>query len=912
MYKKALTRLLVAGIIIIYGVLTFVSGDDTPPAKKNILLLNSYNEGYVWTDGIVAAVEDKIQDSRINANIDIEYMNTKQIYDERYFDKLYELYRYKYSSRKYDVIIASDDDAYNFLLKYRDRLFPGVPVVFCGVNDKDKAAASEKRGFVGMVEDTGVDAAVDVIRTIHPGIRRIHVITDKTTTGKLVVKDIMSTSAKHPSVDFTIEQTDNINEILSGLTKLESNSAVILAPTSVKGEDGNFLSIDETCERVVQHSKAPVYGLWDFYMGSGVVGSKVSSLNDQSDTVAKIALALLNGQSVENFTTTYNLSRQFAFDYNQMKKFNIKKTSLPSGSKIINKPMNSYNFSSNMLWGFVTIFLLAMAIINLLLLSNIKKRRMAEEALQQSEGVIRATLNSTAEGILVTSLDKKIIDYNPLFIRMWHFTEDDVNRKDLNAMFNYALRCLKNPKEHFNWSMRCYTNAKPAFDTVYLQDGRVFEVYSEALVIQEKMHGRVWCFKDITARKHVETELQKSEERYRRLVELSPDAIYMAVDGKNIFSNAAGVELLGAESEGEIYGKSVENFVHDSTDSLDKDYMAGEAEKNKALPLVEMRLKRMDGTFIDVEASTTVFDYNGHNAMLSIVRDITERKEAELLKKRVEEKTKQLNEAWEYDKLKTEFFANISHELRTPINVILGAQKLFEVLLEGVDLGSKREKIIKYINMMRQNCYRLTRLVNNLIDITRIDAGFFNINLKNYDIVNIVECITLSVAEYVQEKGINLVFDTQIEEKTIACDADKIERIMLNLLSNAIKFTSKGGSINVNIVEDDKDIIISVGDTGIGIPEEKQKTVFDRFVQVDKSFVRNREGSGIGLSIVKSLVDLHGGSIELTSEMDKGTTFEIRLPIVLVAEDEAAATADATYQNPAERINVEFSDIYFD
>lgn len=912
MFEKVYIKFMIVMLIIIYVTLGVVSGDETTPAKKNILLLNSYNEGYAWTENIVSAIVNKIHESKINANVDIEYMNTKQIYDDQYFNKLYDLYKYKYSKGKYDVIIASDDDAYRFLVKYQDVLFPGVPVVFCGVNNTEEVKANPKQNFTGVFEDTGFDVTVDMIRAIHPDIKQIHIIADKTTTGNFIVKDIKDTTAKHPDITFSIEQTDNIHDILIGLPKLDKNSVVILAPVSVKGTDGKFLSLKETAEKVVAHAKVPVYGLWDLYIGSGVVGGKVDNGSYQGETAAKMAIAILNGHSVEKLLPVYYPSKQFVFDYEQLKKFNIKSSRLPKGSKIINKPINSYNFSANMLWGFAITFLCVLVFINILLMINIKKRKNAEEALQQSEGIVRATLNSTAEGILVTTLDKQIVDYNPLFIKMWRFPKGIIEDKKFDAMLDYVLKHMKNPKEHFEWAEKCYLNDRPAFDIIALLDARVFEVYSEALMIQGKMQGRVWCYKDITARKRVEIELQKSQERYKRLVELSPDAIFMAVDGKNTFTNAAGVELLGASTEGDIYGRPITDYIFSNYSENVKDYLAGQAEHNRVFPLVEMQLKRMDNTFVDVEASTTVFDYNGHDAVLSVVRDITARKEAELLKRSVEEKTRQLNEAWEYDKLKTEFFANISHELRTPINVILGAQKLFTMLLEGVDLGEKQEKIIKYIFMMRQNCYRLTRLVNNLIDITRIDAGFFNINLKNYDIINIVECITLSVADYVQEKGIELIFDTQLEEKTIACDADKIERIMLNLLSNATKFTSKGGKITVYIKEDEKYIIISVSDTGIGIPEEKLKTVFERFVQVDKSFIRSHEGSGIGLSIVKSLVDLHGGSVELRSEIDKGTTFEIRLPIVQVAEEEIAAASDVTYQSSAERINVEFSDIYFD
>jgi signal transduction histidine kinase len=246
-----------------------------------------------------------------------------------------------------------------------------------------------------------------------------------------------------------------------------------------------------------------------------------------------------------------------------------------------------------------------------------------------------------------------------------------------------------------------------------------------------------------------------------------------------------------------------------------------------------------------------------------------------------------LNQAMEYDRFRTDFFANISHELRTPINVILGTLQLME--LKFKELFNENEKNgKKHLKTMKQNCYRLVRLIDNLIDVTKIDAG------------------------YIENKGISLLFDTEMEEKIIACDKDKIERIMLNLISNAIKFTNSGGSISVNIFERKDNIVISVRDTGIGIPKEKQQCIFDRFIQVDKSLTRNREGSGIGLSLVKALVEMHGGKMFIESEVDIGSEFSFELPIKQLQDSEEVYVNNNLNANSnIEKIHIEFSDIYF-
>jgi signal transduction histidine kinase len=216
---------------------------------------------------------------------------------------------------------------------------------------------------------------------------------------------------------------------------------------------------------------------------------------------------------------------------------------------------------------------------------------------------------------------------------------------------------------------------------------------------------------------------------------------------------------------------------------------------------------------------------------------------------------------------------------------------------------------------MKQNCYRLLRLINNLLDITKIDSGFYQLNMCNHDIVKVIEDITQSVAEYIKGKDIEVIFDTDVEERIIGCDADKIERVILNLLSNAIKFTKPGGRIEINIHDLLDNIKITVRDTGSGIPKDKINSIFDRFIQVDKSLSRRSEGTGIGLALVKSLVEMHEGNISVTSKYGEYTQFDILIPAKVISTDEEPVICKSTVSNNMdnqriERMSIEFSDIY--
>lgn len=276
----------------------------------------------------------------------------------------------------------------------------------------------------------------------------------------------------------------------------------------------------------------------------------------------------------------------------------------------------------------------------------------------------------------------------------------------------------------------------------------------------------------------------------------------------------------------------------------------------------------------------------------------------------VTQQVKYTKDVEEVSKIKEELFANISHEFRTPLTVILGTLQLMSKMYEDIkcDYASRE---FKYIKTMKQNCFRLLKLINNLLDITRVDSGYLTLNLENYNIVNIVEEITLSISNFANQRGIELEFDTSLEEIIMAVDIDKFERIMLNLLSNSIKFTNRGGKISVYVCEAGKNIQITVRDTGIGIPKDKQALIFERFVQVDNLLNRKQEGSGIGLSLVKSLIELHNGKITVNSEEGKGSEFVITLPVKMGPNKE---TYNSIEQNRPYKVldstDIEFSDIY--
>lgn len=441
------------------------------------------------------------------------------------------------------------------------------------------------------------------------------------------------------------------------------------------------------------------------------------------------------------------------------------------------------------------------------------------------------------------------------------------------------------------WPLGCYVKIEK--ETSKIKDSQLKNL-TDQLTKQNEKH------------KYIEKMLLKNEDCYNMLIKNSKDAIFVHRKDNLIFWNESAVELCGLEKYEDLKDETILTFTPDEDKEYIKDKIEKIYSKETTSMTIEQRIKRKDGSIVIVEDISQYFIYEGKPTVISIYHDITSEKQVVELEKDVKKNKDLLDESREFNRLITEFLSNISHELKTPLNVIFTALQVLKLYNEN----EKEDIVLKranYLKVMKQNCYRLMRLINNLLDMTKIDSGFFKLNLGNYDIVNATEDLCLSIAPYVESKGLQLIFDTEIEEKVMAFDGDKIERIVLNLLSNAIKFTNVNGKIYVNIRDLDDYISISVRDTGIGIPKDKLRTIFERFEQVDKTFRRDREGSGIGLYLVKSFVEIHGGKIDIKSEIGKGSEFTITLPVKLL--DNGSYDENPMHETSIESINIEFSDI---
>ncbi|TXT59104.1 MAG: hypothetical protein BAJALOKI2v1_250010 [Promethearchaeota archaeon] len=527
---------------------------------------------------------------------------------------------------------------------------------------------------------------------------------------------------------------------------------------------------------------------------------------------------------------------------------------------------------------------------------DITERKLAEEELKQSEEKYRLLTENAHDFIYVINQDYEFEYLNEKVFKeiMGYERKDLVNKSHTETTHPDDIQKVRN-------NIKKIFNSEIGSEVKYEcrdrdKDGKYhwFEIKGKSYIDHNGEKKTLFIARDITERKKVEKKLRQSEKKYKSLIENSPYSILLIDSKKRIIECNNATEILTGYNKEEILGKKFTElnlFFQDERFEKMMNRFKNLIQGIKQTP-TEIRMKRKDGDTIWVRIKSICLDKEGKKYIQTLIHEITERKESEMLKeefkkeleKEVKERTRQLNEALEQKKqyideiikashFKDEFLATMSHELRTPLNAIIG---FTDLLLAGAS-GDLNDQQREYLRDIKESAEHQFDMISGILDISKIESGQLNLDYKKFSLNSIVDQIKSTLMPMYKKK--DLEFEVQGLEREIEIYADpiRIKQILYNLLSNAIKFTIDG-YCKLIVKEKYDRWTFKVKDTGIGIAKSDYDVIFKEFKRVESSYVRSTSGTGLGLSLTKRLVELHNGGITFRSILGMGTTFEFYIP----------------------------------
>ncbi|MBF0404758.1 sensor histidine kinase [Candidatus Magnetominusculus xianensis] len=383
MPKHNIWRAGLRSLFIVLVILLHVSvfcPDASGKQEKHVLIINSYNYGYSWTNNEVKGIESVIGNQGGIA-IHTEYMDSKVANDDKYRTLLKEIYKYKYERIRFDVIIATDDDALDFVKEYHEELFPGVPAVFCGINNFNGSQTAGYDYFTGVNEEADFKSTIDIALKLNPKLKSFTVVNDRMTTGALLQKEFIDkTSGYSSSVNFTFLDNSTLKEVMDAVSHLNPENSAVFYLSFFKDKSGELYTPSEAIPQIASAANVPMYGAVDYMLGYGIVGGMLKNSFYQGEKAARLALRVLNGEKPGDIPVVMKSPNEFMFDYNALQRFKIDIHALPPGATVINKPETFYYKYKHIIWG-VAAVMTGLVIFIVILLFNIIQRIKAQNEL---------------------------------------------------------------------------------------------------------------------------------------------------------------------------------------------------------------------------------------------------------------------------------------------------------------------------------------------------------------------------------------------------------------------------------------------------------------------------------------------------------------------------------------------------
>ncbi|PTN37810.1 ABC transporter substrate binding protein [Desulfonatronum sp. SC1] len=400
---RILAALALCGLLLAAATAPVFSQPEPGREKKRVFYLNSYHNGYAWSDHLQEGIRRGLEQSRYHIELQIEYMDAKKYPYEVIADTLFRLYQDKFVDEHFDIVIVSDNDAYNFILEHRDRLFPDIPVVFCGLNDVTPGEVDQS--FVtGILENIGVRDTLELALSIHPNKNKLVVIGDESITGVAIRKQIEAVQPYFEDrLEFEFWERYSLREIQERVGELPRNAFLFFIPF-FHNVGGQFMSASEVLEAVAMVTDLPIYSNWEFLLGHGMVGGRLLSGRRHGMITAEMALRIMEGEAPSTIPVISEVVDQYMFDYQVLMQRDISRRQLPAGSLFINEPEAFYELDKQV-FQVIMVSLFTLVVVLGFLVRNIIQRRAVERRIRHQLSFLEILMDAIPQ--LVCWKDRK-------------------------------------------------------------------------------------------------------------------------------------------------------------------------------------------------------------------------------------------------------------------------------------------------------------------------------------------------------------------------------------------------------------------------------------------------------------------------------------------------------------------------
>ncbi|MFZ4857769.1 MAG: PAS domain S-box protein [Desulfuromonadaceae bacterium] len=835
-----------------------------PGSSKKILLLNSYHAGYKGSDDIVLGFKETLRRSFPNAETVIEYLDSKHFIGPEFDSRVLDTLTFKYRKQPYDLIVSTDDYAFNTLEPHRDRLFGQTPVVFCGTNNFDRERIKNRPDFIGVDESPSFTETLELMFSLHPGTRKIIAIHDDSVTGQLNSADFRKRASHFETrATFTYLSGKKLEELLHEVGRLTPGTLVVYFASFIPDNTGKRLSSIAALQMISKASTVPIYGGWEFNLGHGIVGGRLINLREHGKAAADLAVKVLQGQSPSSLAPLQLSPNRFMFDYAELKRFAISESGLPPGSEIINRPPTFFSRKSTVLLSLLSasLLLLVVIIFTKLLTSN---RKLTQSHIKFSSMV------EAFDGLMYVCSPQCRIEF---------MNERMIQRTGYDATGDLCYKALHGLDSVCPWCKndRVFAGENIQWDVLSPQDNRWYNVSNTLVRNADGTVSKQAMITDITARIETAEKLRRSEERYRSLFSGATDGIFiLSPDGTLLEIN---------ESFARMHGYSVAEMLQMTLYDLDtpegllripermQRILSGESVT------FEVEHYHKDGHIFPLEVTASLIAPGGEPAVICFHRDISERKRFEEEKQTLEQ---QFQKTQRLESLGV-LAGGIAHDFNNILTAIIGYCSLIEMDYKKADVH------IPQIVNAAERAARLCRQMLAYAGKSQFIQTRVNIETKVSE--------TAKMLKTTLPHNVTITFDSAPDIPLIKADASQISQLAMYFIINASEAVGDAqGEVSVSlskaeisagqaeqdyfgkVIPTGRYVCLEFRDNGCGMSEETYHRIFEPFYTT--KFI----GRGLGMSAALGIITSHKGALQLSSRPGHGTTFKVFLPIETIEE----------------------------